>query len=101
MLVSRRAAAAETTGIRLTIARGGRAVFDGATTLAQMKRSPKELVSGCVATTAFRSGCFLLTGTGIVPPDEFTLASGDDDRDHHRPHRHAGEPRRLRRVFFA
>jgi 2-dehydro-3-deoxy-D-arabinonate dehydratase len=66
------------TGIHLTITRSGRVVFDGATTLASMKRSPKELVEYLYRDNRFPSGCLLLTGTGIVPPDEFTLASGDE-----------------------
>ena len=66
------------TGIHLTITRGGRVAFDGATTLASMKRSPKELVEYRYRDNRFPSGCLLLTGTGIVPPDEFTLASGDE-----------------------
>src|SRR6187401_3393860 len=66
------------TGIHLTITRGGRVAFDGATTLASMKRSPKELVEYLYRDNRFPSGCLLLTGTGIVPPDEFTLASGDE-----------------------
>ena len=66
-----------TTEIRIAIARGGRAVFEGATTLAAMKRTPDELVEYLYRDNSFPTGCLLLTGTGIVPPDEFTLAPGD------------------------
>ena len=69
---------APTVEIRITITRAGIAVFHGATTLAAMKRTPQELVSYLYRETTFPSGCLLLTGTGIVPPDAFTLASGDE-----------------------
>jgi 2-dehydro-3-deoxy-D-arabinonate dehydratase len=65
------------TEIRLTIRRGGHDVFAGSTTLASMKRTPKELVGFLYRDNTFPSGCVLLTGTGIVPPDAFTLQSGD------------------------
>jgi 2-dehydro-3-deoxy-D-arabinonate dehydratase len=70
---------AETT-ISMAIERGGEAVFQGATTLAQMKRSPEELVEYLYRETTFPGGCILLTGTGVVPPDSFTLAAGDEIR---------------------
>jgi 2-dehydro-3-deoxy-D-arabinonate dehydratase len=65
------------TEIRLAIRRGGHDVFAGSTTLASMKRTPKELVGFLYRDNTFPSGCVLLTGTGIVPPDAFTLQSGD------------------------
>ena len=43
-----------------------------------MKRRPEELVEYLYRETSFPSGCILLTGTGIVPPDTFTLQSGDE-----------------------
>jgi 2-dehydro-3-deoxy-D-arabinonate dehydratase len=52
-------------------------VFEGSTTLAQMKRTPEELVQYLYRETSFPHGCVLLTGTGVVPPDEFTLQPGD------------------------
>ncbi len=64
--------------IRLTITRGGTAVFEGATTLAAMKRSFEELVSWLGRENSFPDGAVLLTGTGVVPPDDFTLAGGDE-----------------------
>jgi 2-dehydro-3-deoxy-D-arabinonate dehydratase len=64
--------------IRLTIRRGGAAVFEGSTTLAAMKRSFEDLVSWLGRETSFPDGVVLLTGTGVVPPDDFTLASGDE-----------------------
>jgi len=42
-----------------------------------MRRSPQDLVEFLYRETSFPTGCILLTGTGIIPPDEFTLASGD------------------------
>jgi 2-dehydro-3-deoxy-D-arabinonate dehydratase len=64
-------------GIRLTIGRGGSAVFTGSTTMAMMHRTPESLVGWLGRETSFPDGAILLTGTGIVPPDEFTLAGGD------------------------
>jgi 2-dehydro-3-deoxy-D-arabinonate dehydratase len=64
--------------IRLTIERAGQRVFEGSTTLAQMARTPENLVEWLGRENAFPDGVLLLTGTGIVPPDEFTLAIGDD-----------------------
>ncbi len=66
-----------TTGIRIKILRGEATAFSGETALSEMKRKPEELVEYLFRDQSFPSGCFLLTGTGIVPPDEFTLASGD------------------------
>jgi 2-dehydro-3-deoxy-D-arabinonate dehydratase len=64
--------------IRLTIARGGTVVFDGSTSIAAMKRSFEDLVSWLGRENQFPDGAILLTGTGIVPPDHFTLERGDD-----------------------
>jgi len=66
--------------IRLEIRRGGGAAFAGETSTAQMKRTPEELVRYLVRDNVFPGGVFLLTGTGIVPPDDFTLEAGDDVR---------------------
>jgi len=69
-----------TTRIRLEIRRRGSAVFSGSTTLAQLKRSPQALARWLWRECSFPHGCFLMTGTGIVPPDEFTLRRGDEIR---------------------
>ena len=66
------------TTIRIVIRRGAATAFEGETTLAAMKRKPEELVEYLFRDNSFPNGCFLLTGTGIVPPDEFTLAAGDE-----------------------
>jgi 2-dehydro-3-deoxy-D-arabinonate dehydratase len=63
--------------IRLVIERGGATVFDGATKASAMKRSFEELVGWLGKENSFPHGAVLLTGTGVVPPDEFTLALGD------------------------
>ncbi|MGV3663663.1 MAG: fumarylacetoacetate hydrolase family protein [Prosthecobacter sp.] len=68
---------APTTRIALQIERGGANVFEGDTTLAQLKRTPQELVGFLFRDNTFPTGTFLMTGTGIVPGDEFTLQSGD------------------------
>ncbi len=66
-----------TTSISLRIVRGGVLAFEGATTTGQIKRGFDELASWLFRDSSFPVGCYLFTGTGIVPPDEFTLASGD------------------------
>lgn len=68
--------------IRLVIERGGRTVFDGETTTAKMARRFDELVDWLGRENRFPSGAFLLTGTGLVPPDDFTLGSGDSVHIH-------------------
>ena len=65
------------TAISLAIERGGETVFAGSTTLAELKRTPQELLGYLYRDNSFPHGCYLMTGTGIVPPDGFTLASGD------------------------
>ena len=49
----------------------------GATTLAELKRPPSVLVEYLFRENNFPAGAYLMTGTGIVPPDSFTLLSGD------------------------
>lgn len=68
------------TEIRLEILRDGATAFSGTADLTQMKRRPEELAAYLFAETTFPDGCFLMTGTGIVPPDDFTLVSGDEIR---------------------
>src|SRR5207253_4545443 len=63
--------------IRLSIERKGSRVFEGATSVSAMARSFEELVSWLGRETSFPHGAMLLTGTGIVPPDDFTLTAGD------------------------
>lgn len=64
--------------VSLDIRRGDSVVFNGATALSQLKRSPAELIEFLYRDNDFPNGAFLMTGTGIVPPDEFTLQLGDE-----------------------
>jgi 2-dehydro-3-deoxy-D-arabinonate dehydratase len=68
------------TEIQLEIFRSGKPEFAGATTLKEMKRDPTQLVHYLYRNNSFPSGCFLLTGTGVVPPDSFTLHADDEIR---------------------
>ncbi len=65
------------TSIFLRISRGGELVFNGETQINKMKRSLDELVGYLCRETSFEQGVFLMTGTGIVPTNEFTLKPGD------------------------
>jgi 2-dehydro-3-deoxy-D-arabinonate dehydratase len=66
------------TGIGIAIKRAGTIVFEGQTSLAQMKRQLPELADWLYRDHTFPAGAILLTGTGIVPPDAFTLRPGDE-----------------------
>jgi 2-dehydro-3-deoxy-D-arabinonate dehydratase len=68
------------TQIKLDILRSNQITFSATTTLAELKRNPATLVEYLFRDHTFPFGCFLLTGTGIVPPDSFTLASKDEIR---------------------
>ncbi len=68
------------TAIELEIRRDGAAVFSGATSVSQIKRTFPELAGFLFRDNSFPHGAYLLTGTGIVPPDSFTLQSGDEVR---------------------
>ncbi len=63
--------------IRLVIRRNKQVAFEGTTSIARMNRSPQELVEWLGRDQRFPHGAVLLTGTGIVPPDAFSLSSGD------------------------
>jgi 2-dehydro-3-deoxy-D-arabinonate dehydratase len=63
--------------IRLTIERRGDKVFEGSTGLSAMARTFDDLVQWLGRDNSFPHGAVLLTGTGIVPPDQFALAPGD------------------------
>ncbi len=69
-----------TTQIAMQILRNGQTEFSGAISLAEMKRDPRVLVEYLYRDHSFPFGCFLLTGTGIIPPDAFTLQSRDEIR---------------------
>jgi 2-dehydro-3-deoxy-D-arabinonate dehydratase len=68
------------TEIKLDVLRDGKAEFSGATNLSEMKRDPASLVQYLYRNNTFHRGAFLLTGTGIVPPDSFGLKVGDEIR---------------------
>jgi 2-dehydro-3-deoxy-D-arabinonate dehydratase len=68
------------TSIDLEILRAGKTVFTGATALNQMKRNFEELAGYLYRDNTFPQGAYLLTGTGIIPPGEFTLLPGDSIR---------------------
>ncbi len=63
--------------ITMEIRRTGETVFEGEVDTSQMKRSPEELAEYLGRELAFPAGAFLMTGTGIVPEDDFTLEVGD------------------------
>jgi 2-dehydro-3-deoxy-D-arabinonate dehydratase len=69
-----------TTPIQLTIRRAGRAIFSGTTQLSQMRKPLSRLVQYLFRENEFPRGCFLMTGTGIVPPGAFCLRRGDESR---------------------
>lgn len=63
--------------IRLTIERDGATRFEGDTSTSQMARTFEDLVGYMHRHNSFPFGAFLMTGTGIIPPSEFTLENGD------------------------
>jgi 2-dehydro-3-deoxy-D-arabinonate dehydratase len=66
--------------IQLSIERDGRSVFEGETSPAQIKRPFAELSQYLFRSQSFPGGAVLLTGTGIIPPDTFTLQPRDKVR---------------------
>ncbi len=63
--------------ITLTVSRDDAIAFRGATSTSAMARTPQELAGWLTTALEFPIGVVLLTGTGIVPGDHFTLAAGD------------------------
>lgn len=72
-------ALSEGTKIRLEIFREEKLAFSGETALTQLKRKPQELADWLFRANSFPIGCFMMTGTGVVP-DDFTLGKGDKVR---------------------
>jgi len=66
------------TAISMEIQRGGQSVYKGETLLSEMKRTFQELIEYLMLECRFPYGCFLMTGTGIVPPSNFGLQSADE-----------------------
>ncbi len=65
------------TTIYIEIKRDNDKIFEGNVVISQMKRTLEELVSFVYKECSFPHGCLIMTGTGIVPPNDFTLRSGD------------------------
>ncbi len=70
----------KSTRISLEIERARKLVFTGSTTIEELKRRPEELVEYLFRELSFTDGALLMTGTGVVPKDEFTLQHGDSIR---------------------
>jgi len=68
---------ARTWQVKIQIARAGKAVFEGETSISQIKRTFAELAEYLYRSQVFPFGAILLTGTGVVPADDFTLQQGD------------------------
>ena len=66
------------TSISINIKRENKNVFEGSIQLNRMKRQFAELVEYLYRENDFEHGCFLMTGTGIVPPNDFTLYKDDE-----------------------
>lgn len=66
------------TTISINIKRKNTIVFEGSIQLNRMKRKLKELAEYLFREMKFEHGCFLMTGTGVVPPNDFTLNEGDE-----------------------
>jgi 2-dehydro-3-deoxy-D-arabinonate dehydratase len=64
-------------GITMSIRRDDGTIFEDEVDTAQMKRRPEELAGYLGKELAFPAGALLMTGTGIVPGDDFTLKVGD------------------------
>lgn len=67
----------EYVNVEMTIDRGGQEVFRGTTPLSALHRQIEDLVAWLGKESSFPDGAILMTGTGIVPPDNFTLQAGD------------------------
>jgi 2-dehydro-3-deoxy-D-arabinonate dehydratase len=68
----------ENTMISIAISRSGKIVFQGEVGINQIKRKLTELVGFVFRECSFPHGVFVMTGTGVVPGNEFTLQSGDE-----------------------
>jgi 2-dehydro-3-deoxy-D-arabinonate dehydratase len=65
------------TCIHMTISRSGNELYTGSVEIGRIKRTMTELVSYLYRETDFPAGCFLMTGTCLVPPNDFTLLEND------------------------
>lgn len=69
---------APTTTITLTINRASKTEVHDSIAISQMKRTHTELASFVFKECSFPNGCMIMTGTGIVPHNDFTLKKGDE-----------------------
>jgi 2-dehydro-3-deoxy-D-arabinonate dehydratase len=70
------------TNIEIQISRKGEIMYDEQICIDQIKRKFEDLVDYLFRECDFANGCFLMTGTGLVPADDFTLHLGDEVRIH-------------------
>jgi 2-dehydro-3-deoxy-D-arabinonate dehydratase len=77
IVMARDAGDVRSAAIELEIHRDGERIFAGATSVSEMKRDFAELAAALYRELSFPAGAVLLTGTGVVPPDEITLRDGD------------------------
>src|SRR5256885_5294896 len=63
--------------MQMTIDRGGKSVFDGSATVADMTREPSKLAAVLHSSYTLPVGAWLLTGTSLVPPEPYTAEPGD------------------------
>ncbi len=77
VLLTKNAPSRDEFGIQLKIERQGKVVFNDSTSAGQMVREFEELIGWLMRENDFPDGAVLLTGTGLVPPDDFTLHNGD------------------------
>ena len=68
---------AKDTTISIVIERKGKTIFEDSIQINRIKRSFTELASFLFRECDFADGCFLMTGTGMVPSNDFTLEIGD------------------------
>jgi 2-dehydro-3-deoxy-D-arabinonate dehydratase len=68
------------TTIAMAIERDGQSVFTGSTSISRIRRPLPSLVEWLFREDEFPDGCYLMTGTGVVPEDDFTLEFGDEIR---------------------
>jgi 2-dehydro-3-deoxy-D-arabinonate dehydratase len=66
--------------ISIDISRNGKSQYNDSVSISQMKRGHQELVDFLYRECDFPYGCFLMTGTCMIPPNDFTLQSGDSVR---------------------
>jgi 2-dehydro-3-deoxy-D-arabinonate dehydratase len=64
--------------VHMTLVRGAQTLWHGSVELARLRRPPSELVTWLFRELEFPHGALLLTGTGLVAPDDVMLAEGDE-----------------------